>query len=792
MRSPRPLARARAPRAALLTLACCLLSTSARPLLGVEFTSTPATTCDIIPLAPGGWTVASATAGAAAAAAGLRPPLAAAAAGDRPAAIDADGWPTEDAFLIVFIAAPDAVDPAQFTPAATFGDYRLSFRGRAVLQLSPQVNSSVRDVVFNATCFTTTATLTLSPPVAGLSIGFAQTQRNATAPAGSGVSHVRLLQPGAPDDCVLYTPDVVAAVGVFAHARFMTWTGGEYVLDYVNASQPGLGVEVGWADRTLPSDALWGTPGVPRPRAFGAPWESVVLLAQAARVGVWVNVPVQATDDYVTQLALLLRDGNAVTGGAGVPAGLPVYVEHANEVWLNGSAAAGGGPSAAYAYNRAAAVAELAADPGSALNVDGVGDPEVWAYRRHLRRVVQVGALFTAVFGAGSFGARVRPVLGWVATFQAELEGLGAWYTRVLAPTLGPVPDALYGVAINAYAVAGVAPGASVGDVVAAVTQASDATRGDRAATAAIVAAAGLRLLSYEGSLVAIPVLRDASTTTTIIDANRAAGWGAAMAHDFAVNWAPLPGAGEFNFFALASQYGEDAPVPRYQWGLTEDVHDTSTAKFDAVRGLLGGGDGDGVGVRGGMAAACRGLGAGCGVSAAEDQPGAQVLAGERALGAGARTEARAGEPSAVSAGAWAAQAAVNANVANPAPTPATAAARDGDPVGDARQRLLDLLCLPSPATNASALAGGADALQRALRPNGTWADVDYNDPQDRALWRTYAHLERTATMIQAATWPRSPLYAQPSLFNASRRALLAWSELDPQVSSGRRLRGGG
>jgi len=113
----------------------------------------------------------------------------------------------------------------------------------------------------------------------------------------------------------------------------------------------------------------------------------------------------------------------------------------------------------------------------------------------------------------------------------------------------------------------------------------------------------------------------------------------------------------------------------------------------------------------------------------------------------------------------------------------AAAAARD-DPIDDVRQRLLDLLCLPSPVTNASALAAGADALQHSLRPNGTWADVDYDDPQDRALWRTYAHLERTATMIQAATWPLSPLYAQPSLFNASRRALLTWSELDPQVRS--------
>lgn len=561
--------------AALLLLAVPI---RARPLLGVEFTSVPPATCNLIPSSQGGWTVAAASGG--------RPSLLRR-DGDRPAAVDADGWPTEDSFIIPFISAPDAADPLQFVPPEIFGEYRLSFSGRAALQLAPQINASLSNIVFDPGTWTTTATLTLRPPVAGLGLGFASTQRAAGAAAGSGVTRVRLLQPGSPAGCALFTPAAVAAVAPFSHARFMTWTSGDYIVGYANASA-GVGVAVEWADRTLPTDALW-IPGSARPRSFGAPWETVVALSQAASVGVWVNVPAQATDDYVERLATLLRDGSAATGGAGVPAGLPIYIEHANEVWLNGSAAANGGPSAAYLYNRAMAAAEVAANASSVLNSDGVNDPETWGYRRHLRRVVSIGAIFARVFGAGSLPARVRPVLGWVQTFQRELAGLAAWYLSALAPSAGPLPGAIYGAAVNAYAVAGVLPGATEADIVAAVAAQSDAARPTRAAIAAVAAGAGLRLMTYEGSLVCIPLGRDDATTGAIIAANRGAAWGAAMVRDYAVNWRPVAGDGEYNYFALASQYGEDLPVPRYQWGLTEDVFVTNTSKFNAVRSLLAG-----------------------------------------------------------------------------------------------------------------------------------------------------------------------------------------------------------
>ena len=96
-------------------------------------------------------------------------------------------------------------------------------------------------------------------------------------------------------------------------------------------------------------------------------------------------------------------------------------------MWLNGSAAAGGGPSLAYTWNKAAAVYEVQNDPSSNLNSDGCGDQETWAYRRHARRVLEIARIFRTVFGAGRMLSDVRPVLGWSQAFSNEGRSLMEW-----------------------------------------------------------------------------------------------------------------------------------------------------------------------------------------------------------------------------------------------------------------------------------------------------------------------------------------------------------------------------
>jgi hypothetical protein len=144
---------------------------------------------------------------------------------------------------------------------------------------------------------------------------------------------------------------------------------------------------------------------------------------------------------------------------------------------------------------------------------------------------------------------------------------------------------------VNAYAVAGVMPGTALPAIVAAVAAASDAQRPLRAQASAAARAFGLRLLSYEGSLVALPLERDDATTGDVIEANRSPQWAGAMVRDFQQNWAAAEVSGEeFNFFALSSQYGPDLPPYEvFQWGLTEDVHNNATNKLKAVREIAAG-----------------------------------------------------------------------------------------------------------------------------------------------------------------------------------------------------------
>ena len=130
------------------------------------------------------------------------------------------------------------------------------------------------------------------------------------------------------------------------HVRTMGITG--------TNSQPGYYGDAGhhyleWTDRCLPSDAQW--PNSLRPGCWGMPWEDVVSVAQASGKGVWVNIPVSGTlgvgaggaanmSTYGGGMASLFKNGNAATGGKGLPDGVPVYVEHSNEVRARKAAAA--------------------------------------------------------------------------------------------------------------------------------------------------------------------------------------------------------------------------------------------------------------------------------------------------------------------------------------------------------------------------------------------------------------------------------------------------------------------
>jgi hypothetical protein len=306
---------------------------------------------------------------------------------DQSAPVDAAGWPTRDFGSVI-------LDPAGGIPD---GSYALSFTGQARKILPVACAASIQNVAYNPATNTTTATVTVSGQ-SQLDLAFTGTQRTAGSPLNSGLTNVRLMMPVSPGSSTSYDPSVTfnsaaeSLLGQFTTIRFMDYTA-------TNGSP-----QVNWSDRPLPSAAQF--------RA--GPWEYAVQLANETGKDMWINVPEQATDAYITNLANLINYGsdgtNPYTGPQAQPAfpglnpNLKVYVEFSNEVWNYAFPQAG--------QNLNAAVAEVAAG-NSPLNYDGTTNQYNWAERRVANRTVAISNIFRSVFGSGQMTTRVRPVLEW-------------------------------------------------------------------------------------------------------------------------------------------------------------------------------------------------------------------------------------------------------------------------------------------------------------------------------------------------------------------------------------------
>jgi hypothetical protein len=534
---------------AALSILSCLAA--AGPRIGAELTLAPisAGLCNILPKALSLWTGVD----------------------NAPAPIDSSGWPTTDAYLIFFEEEPSPLDPDAFVPPSLYGSYQLKWEGNATLVFGPQLVITVSNQTFDPVTFESSAVVTLeptSPP--HLAIGWFNSRRNASAPLNSGVSNVQVLAPGCWEGggaVPFYHPRLLEALKPLSQIRVMEWT-------YINFGRTYSQGLVEWTDRTLLSDSLW-QPGYTRNGSFGAPWETVVLLAQETGKDVWVNVPVYASSSYLLEWANLLLSGNAATGGVGVPASARIYVEHGNEVWLNGSA---GGPGTNYQYNLDAAVAEVQAG-GSNLNNDGATEPQVWAQRRHVRQLWTIAGVLESVFGRSSIGTRIFPVLGQYQEYASDTEAALSWLSATF--NVQNLSSRIAGIAVNAYLVSYVPQGWSLADIYTSWLLISDQQRVFREAMLAVCAKWGnLSLLTYEGSPVGVPANGDNATSSLIIESNRKAPIASVMLYDYFVNWAPIGGSA-WNHYALSSAYG---PPPVFQWGLLEDLANTTgVVKYDAA-----------------------------------------------------------------------------------------------------------------------------------------------------------------------------------------------------------------
>ena len=473
---------------------------------------------------------------------------------------DENGWPASDAYTVLFdyraVPAwnPPIDDPAAFQPDMS-GVYKLSFNGQAKVATSL---GSIANQAFDPAANVTTADLSVPSGAPYLVIlTFTGTQRTPDAGINTGFTNLKCIRPGYPASQT-FTTEFLNALVPFNHLRFMGWLDTNHDAGYYG--DPGHHI-IQWADRALETDAWSGV----RPGARGMPWEYVIILANRLNKDIWINIPVSASgaqpadsSSYIYQLALLLRDR--------LNPGINIYLEHSNEVWNPGFTQ--------YTWNKLAAQDEVAG--GAALLNQGTTNIELWAKRRHAKRVYEIGQIFASVFGPGSLNARIRPVYAHWTIFPGDYDSVLSW----MDSNYGPPSNYLYGIAQTAYfsdhSASSTAP---VSGVLAAMR--ADADKGKLYADRihAVASKWNLKHLVYEGG----PDNGGGSTSNigNRILANRDAGMGELLEHHIAANWFAT-GGDLFTYFVLSSTFS------RYgSWGATEDYRIPMTVKFNALYTLM-------------------------------------------------------------------------------------------------------------------------------------------------------------------------------------------------------------
>ncbi len=315
-------------------------------------------------------------------------------------ALDDNGWPTQDASICVW----HGIGNMQ-------GTYALSFNGQATVRAS-WGNAAISDQSYDAASNLTTAKLVYSSTDgAGLLLTFTNSKRTASSGTNTGVTNVKLMRPTSVGGSTSYTSEVFTAPFLAALTEFSVLRTMDFTATNANGSST-------WAHRTRPLQASQaiGNPSAPAGgwQARGAAWEYAILLANQTGKDLWINIPAQADDEFITKLAQLTRYGSdgsepyASAQAAPVYPGLDpkprLYVEFSNEVWNTA------GAFSQSQQNHAAAQAEVAAGD-SPLDFDGSSNDWYWAWRRTAKRTVDISNIFRAVWGDDAMMTRIRPVL---------------------------------------------------------------------------------------------------------------------------------------------------------------------------------------------------------------------------------------------------------------------------------------------------------------------------------------------------------------------------------------------
>jgi len=67
---------------------------------------------------------------------------------------------------------------------------------------------------------------------------------------------------------------------------------------------------------------------------------------------------------------------------------------------------------------------------------------------------------------------------------------------------------------------------------------------------------------------------------------------------------------------------------------------------------------------------------------------------------------------------------------------------------------------------------------------NGSWPDIDYNDPDGRSWWKAGEHLRRSILVATAYQSSKSKFYNKPDASTSASAAVLFWNKVQPAQSN--------
>jgi hypothetical protein len=281
--------------------------------------------------------------------------------------LDSNGYPTS------LVANPTPAGGQQFTYVqallqcgAPAGQYTVTYQGEGTMAFrlgATLVSTSPGQYVIN-----------LDPSQGSGVLEIVSTDPNHTGDYIRNISVVPSSEESAYASGQTFNPAFIDAIKNFKVLRFMDW------LD-TNGNQLSA-----WPDRPQLSDAFYGT-------SKGVPIELAVKLANAVSADPWLNVPVMADDNYITQMAELVHNELGPTQ--------KVYVELSNEVW-----------------NTAFSQYQYAVTEGQATFASGLGSDYDYNRNWYGMRVAQMCDIWKSVWG-GDY-SRVVCLLGAQAAVTAS------------------------------------------------------------------------------------------------------------------------------------------------------------------------------------------------------------------------------------------------------------------------------------------------------------------------------------------------------------------------------------